>query len=225
MKYIVSDFHLGSLVSNTSSIIRFLERVKQESGQGLVEEFIINGDLFENLNVRLMDSEWTILSLLRDISLQLPLGSCTWVLGNHDYPKPQSVGNLIGFKTTLEYTFQFLNKKVLCIHGDLFDDFIKNRRFTTWLGDVIYKTAQYFDRQHRLAKFLKRSSKNFLRAIDKVRNDALEYARRVKADYVMCGHTHHAEKYGTYFNSGCWTERQCHYVVVQENRIELKEFV
>lgn len=225
MRYIISDLHLGSLVSNTKSIVQFLEKIKQESRQGEVEEFIINGDLFENLNVRLMDAEWTVLSLLRDISLAIPIGSCIWVLGNHDYPKPQSVGNILGFKVCQEYSLKLHDGKTLvCIHGDLFDDFIKNRKLLTWLGDIVYKSVQYFDKEHRLARFLKRNSKNFLRAIDKVRRDALEYARRVEADYVVCGHTHHAEVSGNYYNSGCWTDRHCHYIIIEENQIILKEF-
>jgi UDP-2,3-diacylglucosamine pyrophosphatase LpxH len=45
-------------------------------------------------------------------------------------------------------------------------------------------------------------------------------------DVVCCGHSHLAAAAPAgpvqYFNSGCWTEKPCHYLAVTDGRVELK---
>ena len=74
----------------------------------------------------------------------------------------------------------------------------------------------------RLANSAKRSSKTFLRCVDRVRAEAIEYGKAKRADVVVCGHTHFAEEPDpsslmspAYYNTGCWTDHHCHYVTVQ----------
>ena len=45
---------------------------------------------------------------------------------------------------------------------------------------------------------------------------------------AICGHTHiaaaHADQPIPYFNSGCWTERPCHYLTVKDGVVELHKY-
>ena len=63
---------------------------------------------------------------------------------------------------------------------------------------------------------------------DKINNKALEYAEKKKADFIFCGHTHRAmnlSKNGVeYFNTGCWNDRYCHYVLIDDQRVSLNIF-
>ena len=75
--------------------------------------------------------------------------------------------------------------------------------------------------RQRLSRWIKRTSKSWLRVADTVGRDALDYARSTSADVVFCGHTHipgHTERNGVrYINSGCWTDRPSQYVTVGLN--------
>ena len=57
---------------------------------------------------------------------------------------------------------------------------------------------------------------------------ALEYALERDASFVFCGHTHRAgsiKKNGVeYFNTGCWSDNNCHYVVVDGSGVSLRVF-
>jgi predicted phosphodiesterase len=56
----------------------------------------------------------------------------------------------------------------------------------------------------------------------------MEYARRKGCQAVCCGHTHVAVADRSaevhYFNSGCWTERPCTYLTVQDGEVLVHTF-
>jgi UDP-2,3-diacylglucosamine pyrophosphatase LpxH len=96
--------------------------------------------------------------------------------------------------------------------------------FLSNVADWFYLRIQRMSR--RLAVSAKRSSKTFLRCAERVRLEAMEYARAKDADVVVCGHTHHAEAAPgspAYFNTGCWTDHHCHYLTVQDGLVRLEE--
>jgi UDP-2,3-diacylglucosamine pyrophosphatase LpxH len=78
---------------------------------------------------------------------------------------------------------------------------------------------QRLDPKHRVSRWVKRSSKKWLRLSEKVGVDAAYHGfHRHGADVVVCGHTHVA---GTkiigevlYVNSGCWTDVPSQYVTI-----------
>lgn len=57
-----------------------------------------------------------------------------------------------------------------------------------------------------------------------VEKKAIEYARKRGYDIICCGHTHHAviNESGPvwYYNSGCWTERPCHYLTIENGTVQ-----
>ena len=71
-------------------------------------------------------------------------------------------------------------------------------------------------------------NKSWRRISDIVNERALEYAKKHNADFVFCGHTHRATNVAKdgvqYFNTGCWNDRYCHYVLIEDYCVSLKKF-
>jgi UDP-2,3-diacylglucosamine pyrophosphatase LpxH len=128
-----------------------------------------------------------------------------------------------------EYVLESGGRRVLCLHGHVFDEFIDNHPVLTYVADTVYHLLQKIDRSHYFAKLAKKNSKTFLRCAAKVREKSAEYARRRQCQAVCCGHTHHAEAATDgavqYFNSGCWTELPCHYLTVEGGRVEVQAYL
>lgn len=68
----------------------------------------------------------------------------------------------------------------------------------------------------------------FIRNTEKVRLGAIHYARHIKAQYVICGHTHHVEDAiiddVRYLNPGSWTDSPAHFIGITQERIEIAEY-
>jgi UDP-2,3-diacylglucosamine pyrophosphatase LpxH len=214
----LSDLHLGSNACQVEAVLEFLETLPT------CERLVLNGDVLENTEYRLTKQHWRVLSRLRKLSDQLEL---IWVAGNHDIDA-ESVAHLIGAAFHREYEFDSGGRRVLCVHGDTWDRFLTNHPFITMIADWFYWLMQRLSR--RLAVNAKRSSKTFLRCVERVRTEAIEYARVKRADFVICGHTHQAESplaltddSPIYFNTGCWTDQHCHYLTVDHGIIRLEE--
>jgi UDP-2,3-diacylglucosamine pyrophosphatase LpxH len=150
-----------------------------------------------------------------------------WVRGNHDFDA-ESVAHLIGAAFVPEYGFESGGRRMLCVHGDAWDRFLTDHPVLTAVADWSYLRMQRMSRQ--LAVGAKRSSKTFLRCVQRVREEATEYGKAKRADVVVCGHTHHAEAVPgltpgcpDYFNTGCWTDHHCHYLTVQGVIVQLEE--
>lgn len=219
MIYIISDLHLGADNCQAETILSFLkEKVSKENCDCL----ILNGDVVDNLSSRLKKKHWAVLSYLRKISDDIKL---IYIKGNHDGIDAEVLAHLIGAEFVDEYRFEKNNIKYLCLHGDFYDEYLTKHPILTHIADWIYGCAQYFDRSHNIARFLKRSSKTFLRCIEKIKRDSLAYCQKVGYDYVCCGHTHHAEQDGQYINCGCFTELPCHYVKIDKNGPELNKYI
>ena len=214
----VSDLHLGSGSCQAKAVLEFLETIPA------TKRLILNGDVLENTEYRLTKQHWRVLSRLRKLSDDLEL---IWVRGNHDCDA-ESVAHLIGAEFVPEYVFDSGSKRVLCVHGDNWDRFLTDHPIVTTVVDWFYLYMQRMSR--RLATRAKRSSKTFLRCVERIRNEATEYAKVREADVVICGHTHQAEAtprldQGSplYYNSGCWTDYHCHYLTVLDGEVRLEE--
>ena len=204
----MSDIHIGTDVCNSSAVLKVLDELDTEL-------LVINGDLFDSFNARLCKSQWKILSKLRKLSDEIEI---IWVTGNHDEqePHPEFIGSLIGIKVLNEFRFIYEGYKVICIHGHIWDEFISKHPRITHIADFIYGIFQKIDRSHRVARWLKRVSKTFLRNKERIKNKALKYCDEQSADVIICGHTHYAERLdGTtsrYINGGCFTETPATYI-------------
>lgn len=210
---VLSDLHLGSANCQARQLVDFLESIREGRTDAL--RLILNGDVFDSIDFRrLKKSHWKVLSTLRKLSDEIEV---VWVCGNHD-GSAEIVSHLLGLTVVDEYAVRSGDKHVLFLHGHQFDRFIDRYPLATWVADRVYRLLQAVDRSHRFAKLAKRKSKVFLRSTETIRTGAVEYARRGGYDAVCCGHTHHPVAHTdgpvAYFNSGCWTEKPCHYLTL-----------
>ena len=219
---IISDIHLGSKLSQTETLITFLKNIS-------FERLIINGDVFDSINMkRLSKQHWKVLSELRKITDKENHREVIWIRGNHD-GFSDLLTQLLGIKVYNEYMFNWNNKKVLALHGDVFDVFTSKHPIISEVADIIYKFAIYIDPvKNRISKFLKRNTKAFLRNAQIVRERSLAYGKHKNADVVCCGHTHYPEMVQqngmTYLNSGSWTTNPTSFIGFTKNDVKVVSF-
>jgi UDP-2,3-diacylglucosamine pyrophosphatase LpxH len=209
----ISDLHLGSVLCQAEKLCSFLEELN-------TEELVLNGDVFDDLNFsRLTKTHWRVLSLLRKHSKNIKI---TWVVGNHDGPV-EVMSHILGVSAVERYLVKCEIANAIShltfIHGHQFDEFISKNPFLTWAADGVYQVTARF--KPSWARYLKKTSKTFLRNADKVREGAIEYAN---TDIVVCGHTHHAVVEHNYVNLGCWTEEPCTFLKVTDKDIKLATY-
>ncbi len=217
---IISDLHIGAQNCQARLLVDFLEKIHTQEIK--TKKLVLNGDIFENFNSRLHKWNWKILSTIRSIS---DTTKVIWIRGNHDAHGPAySIAHLIGAEYKNYHVFESNGRRVLCIHGDIFDTFISDHPILTWLSDKIYWLLQAIDSSFYLAKLAKHSSKAYLRCAEKVRINSLKYKEKMKCDLVCCGHTHLAMEADPYYNSGTWTELPPTYLIVDNGKIELKKW-
>lgn len=217
---VISDIHLGSDNCQAKLVTGFLENIL--AGRTPARRLIINGDVFDSIDFRrLKKTHWKVLSMIRHLSDKMEV---IWTCGNHDGPA-EIVSHLLGVKVLNEYIFTSGGRRMLVLHGHVFDDFIDDHPILTWIGDLIYNTLQRIDRRHYIARLAKARSKVFLHCLEKVQRKSIAHARRRGCDVVMCGHTHHSaaarEQGIEYFNSGCWTELPPTWLAVYAGRVAI----
>jgi UDP-2,3-diacylglucosamine pyrophosphatase LpxH len=220
---IISDIHLGADNCEAKRLCRLLEQL--HAGELSAERLILNGDVFDSIDFRrLKKTHWRVLSLVRKLSDRMEV---IWLCGNHD-GSAEIVSHLLGTVVMDEYVLNSGGRKLLVLHGHIFDEFLDAHPILTWLGDTVYFTLQRIDRTHRFAKLAKKSSKTFLRCAQVIEQRSVEYARRKECAAVCCGHTHVAaakeDQAVHYFNSGCWTEWPGTYLTVTDGRVRLEHF-
>ena len=221
---VISDLHLGSENCQARSLARFLAAVHR--GDLPTRRLILNGDVFDSIDFRrLRKTHWKVLSLVRKLSDRVDV---LWINGNHDGPS-EVVSQLLGVTCVDEAVIESGGRRILFLHGHRFDEFISRHPVLTWTADRVYHLLQRVDRSHAVARLAKRKSKTFLRCARKIEHDAVRYAARRGCQAVCCGHTHHPEAVTTgpvgYYNSGCWTEKPCHYLTVAAGAVAVHAYV
>jgi UDP-2,3-diacylglucosamine pyrophosphatase LpxH len=219
---IVSDIHLGCDACQARLVCDLLEKIHH--GEILTTRLILNGDVFDSIDFRRLNkTHWKVLSLLRKLSDRLDI---IWLAGNHD-GTAEVISHLLGVTVEDDYVFASGEQRFLVLHGHIFDAFIEEHPFLTWIGDQIYRFLQWLDSTHAFAKKAKHGSKIFLRCARKVEEGAVELARRRGCTAVCCGHTHapaaRTEGPIHYYNSGCWTELPGTYLTVADGRVRVHE--
>jgi UDP-2,3-diacylglucosamine pyrophosphatase LpxH len=221
---ILSDLHLGSDNCQAEQIVELLQSIHHERLR--TRRLILNGDVFDSIDFRrLSKAHWKVLSLIRKLAGKIDVH---WIVGNHD-GSPEFISHLLGVEVVDQLILLSGEKRVLFMHGHQFDAFIERYPITTWCADQLYRWLQWIDRSHRFAKFAKRNSKIFLRCTEKIESGSVAYANRKSCQVVCCGHTHHSvERIRDgieYYNSGCWTEKPCHYLSLSHGQITIHSYI
>lgn len=210
---IVSDIHLGSDVSRSKRLIELMRMLK-------FNRLILNGDVFDDLNFkRLTRDDWKFLSYIRKTSNPRKGIEVVWVVGNHDGGVAEILTHLLGVPVHEEYVWEGQDRRYLAIHGHQFDKWITEHEIVTAIASWIYLVIQKMDPHHRASRWVKRTSKKWLRLSDKVGHDAAHHGRKKHhADIVFCGHTHRSVDIMVddvrYLNSGCWTDKPSQYITI-----------
>lgn len=220
---ILSDLHLGSENCQARSLCRFLGQIVRDELR--TEKLVLNGDVFNSFDFRrLKKNHWKVLSLIRKLSDRLDI---IWLCGNHD-GSAEIVSHLLGTRVQDEYVLQSGGRRILILHGHVFDSFIDAHPLITLAGDAIYYLLLRVDRTHTVARLAKKSCKTFLRCARTIEERSRDYARRKGCVAVCCGHTHQAVVNCAadihYFNSGCWTETPPTYLSVVNGVVRLETF-
>jgi len=218
---VISDVHLGSDVCQAKLLDHFLS----DTDYSQVERLIINGDLFDDSQFgRLKKHHWHILSLIRKMSDSIEI---IHIRGNHDLPA-EILSILMGVNVVNEYVLVSNNKSIFFHHGHRYDMFTEKHKILTWMGDQIYWVLQKLDPSFALARSVKHASKTFMRNSQIIEEKSIKYAEKHHHNAVITGHTHFAlaRKTGEveYYNSGCWTELPCSFIVVEDGKIELHTY-
>ena len=220
IKYtITNDWHIGSEVCQRDKILEMLRNLNTET-------LILNGDIVDIDHVkRLTKKDWKILGALRKLSKHTRI---IYLPGNHDFSIYELISELLGLEHMKSFDFEQCGKRYHIVHGDIFDNFLTKHWLITEIASVLYYWVQRISTKAQLmARNIKRRSKNFIKCCSQLKNSAEEYAKHHDYDYIVCGHTHHAELLPgqRYINTGCFTEIEGSYLEIDEQGNHNMQFI
>lgn len=220
----ISDIHIGSKVSKPDLLLKVLNKYDYES-------LYIVGDFIDDDNLsRLNQKDWKILSEIRKTTENKPV---YWIKGNHCRGVADILAPLIGAEVKEEIILFTKDKKIYLTHGDCFDKVVSNWKRLTSFSCKMYKLIQCLDiHEQKIALFIKKKSKQFIRAVEKVKKKVIEKSIKNGFDGCIIGHLHHEEFDDSinngeflYMNTGSFTEAngKCSYIILNKNdKFELK---
>jgi UDP-2,3-diacylglucosamine pyrophosphatase LpxH len=221
---ILSDLHLGAETSRAREATRVLK-------ENRFQRLILLGDIFADLNfARLTKEHWKFLGYIRKLSNPKRRIEVVWVEGNHDHGLANIMSHLVGVEVYEHCDWEYGGLRHVAIHGHQFDGFQVNRMTLSRLGTSLYLQLQKLDFKSKpIARLIDRLNTRWLRMSAKVASGALAYAKHLGADRIFCGHTHEAvyvERDGVdYYNSGGWVDSKLTYLTVDEQGVQIHEYI
>lgn len=205
---IISDIHLGDKDSKPEILLKVLKENKAKT-------IIIAGDLFDHHNLhRLCKTHWKVLSRLRKLSKKCKI---IYLIGNHCFLKAEFMSILLGFNCKDEHIIELKDKKILVVHGDIFDIyFTKYKWITNFIIKAYYLIRHYTPFAEDFFKLFKHHTNDFVEKSSDIKRNALNYININGYDKIICGHTHLPEHTDKYINTGSFCEKQCGYVVIDK---------
>jgi UDP-2,3-diacylglucosamine pyrophosphatase LpxH len=205
---IISDIHLGDKDSKPEILLKVLKENKAKT-------IIIAGDLFDHHNLhRLCKTHWKVLSRLRKLSKKCKI---IYLIGNHCFLKAEFMSILLGFNCKDEHIIELKDKKILVVHGDIFDIyFTKYKWITNFIIKAYYLIRHYTPFAEDFFKLFKHHTNDFVEKSSDIKRNALNYININGYDKIICGHTHLPEDTDKYINTGSFCEKQCSYVVIDK---------
>ena len=208
---LISDIHLGSENCHAKLLLGTLQGFDYE-------RIIVIGDLYERGSF-ICDEQFEIVKYLRANRKKL-----IYIDGNHDPSLRRVPDRVLGVKAIRKFKWQLGAKRFYAIHGHQFDRFCFI--FSEPLIDKMISCAILFLQRMDVRKFhVGRWIDNLHISYSRhVATRACNHARRRKADYIICGHTHRpgifslqSGKTGRaveYVNCGSWVDDPCSFVTI-----------
>ena len=215
----ISDIHLGTPGCQAGHLLDFLRHTESRY-------LYLVGDIIDGWQLK---RRWYWHQSHNDV-IQKVLRKArkgtqvTYIAGNHDEALRHFLGMAFGgIEIRAEAEHRTADgRRLLVIHGDLFDAVVQGAKWLAYLGDRAYmltlKVNQWFNRARAhlglpywsLAQFLKQRVKNAVSYIGDFESALAHEARKRGFDGVVCGHIHKAEIRDIggilYCNDGDWVE-------------------
>lgn len=215
----ISDIHLGTAGCNATLLVDFLHSIECET-------LYLVGDIIDGWRLR---KGWYWPASHNDVvrrvlKLARKGTRVVYIPGNHDEMMRDYAGLTFGgVEIALEAIHETADgRKLMVVHGDMFDGVIIYARWLAFLGDQAYtmllKANQWLNAIRRrlqlpywsLSARLKKKVKNAVQFITEYETVVAREAVHRGVDGVVCGHIHCAEirEIGgiTYYNDGDWVE-------------------
>jgi UDP-2,3-diacylglucosamine pyrophosphatase LpxH len=215
----ISDTHLGTPGCNAELLLDFLKSVECET-------LYLVGDIIDGWQLR---KGWYWPPRHNDIVRRVMKMAkhhtrVVYVPGNHDEMFRDYVGLQLGDIELVPEAIHVTadGRRLLVLHGDMFDSIVMYARWLAFLGDSAYtlllKANKSVNAVRRifglpywsLAAHLKKRVKNAVQFISNYEEVVAHAAAERGVDGVVCGHIHSAEirLFGsvTYYNDGDWVE-------------------
>jgi len=211
---IVSDIHLGDKDCKAETLLKVLKKYKAKT-------LIIAGDLFDHHNLnRLNKVHWKVLSKFRKLSKKHKV---IYLIGNHCFLKAEFMSILLGFDCKDEFVINIEDKKILVVHGDIFDIyFTKFKWITNFIIKCYYILRHYTPYSNEFFKFFKHRTNDFIEKSSDIKVNAIKYIDLNGYDKIICGHTHISDFSDKYINTGSFCEKDATFITIDlKNNIKL----
>jgi len=215
----ISDLHLGSPACQADRLLDFLRHTDSE-------RLYLVGDIIDGWQLR---RRWFWPQAHNDVVQKILRKArkgtnVVYIPGNHDsfgrHFLEHSFGGIELRDEAVHVTAD--GRRLLVVHGDLFDGVIQYAKWLAFVGDRLYlitlELNRWFNalrarlgfRYWSLSQFLKHKVKNAVNYISDFEIAVAQEARRRGVDGVVCGHIHKAEMRTIggvlYCNDGDWVE-------------------
>jgi len=230
----ISDLHLGSSACQALLLLDFLRHTEST-------HLYLVGDIVDGWQLR---RRWFWPQAHNDVVQKVLRKarkgtSVVYVPGNHDaFGRHFGDISFGGIEVRDEIVHTTADgRRLLVVHGDLFDGVIQCAKWLAFVGDRLYILALHLNRwlnavrarlgfpYWSLSQFLKHKVKNAVSYITDFEMALAEEARRRGVDGVVCGHIHKAEIRSIgdvlYCNDGDWVESLTALVESEEGELSI----
>ncbi|MDF2781315.1 MAG: serine/threonine protein phosphatase, partial [Geminicoccaceae bacterium] len=230
----ISDLHLGSPGCKAECLLDFLHSVESEY-------LYLVGDVLDGWRLK---KRWfwpeRHNEILQTLLARARRGTrVVYLPGNHDEALRKLIGRTFGGMRILHDVIHKTadGRRLLVIHGDVFDGVCTDMQWLARLGSVAYETTLAintgFNHLRRwlglgywpLSAFLKAQVKAAVNFVERYEQSLAAEARRRAVAGVVCGHVHKPEIRTIdgveYFNDGDWVESCSALVEHWDGRLEL----
>ncbi len=217
----ISDVHLGTSGCKAAHLVDFLK-------YNDCDTLYLVGDIIDGWKLKkgwYWPQEHT--NVIRKVLTKAKRGTkVIYVTGNHDEFLRKFVDHRVemgNIRMVNEHVHRTADgRRLLVMHGDLFDVITRYHRWLALAGDLVYEMTmsanEHLNRMRSLlgmrywslSAFAKKSVKNAVAIISEYEDSVARECKRRGLDGVVCGHIHHAEIrdiHGIrYHNCGDWVE-------------------
>lgn len=230
----ISDLHLGTRGAQADLVLEFLRAYD-------APRIYLVGDIIDGWRLK---NGWyfpqahndVVQKLLRKVRKGSKL---VYVTGNHDDFLRDYTGLQFGGITLVDEIIHETadGRRMLVIHGDLFDLVVRNAKWLALLGDWAYTVALVLNHginkvrrtlrlpHWSLSAWAKHKVKNAVSVIGRFEEALTLAARDTGVDGVICGHIHYADMHDRmgihYVNTGDWVESCTAIAETHEGVLEL----